>query len=241
MNKDNSRLFQRISAGRTDLVLDFLAAGEPADKTDEQGVSLIKWCAFHGDVSALRILLDKGEKLLSLGADFGLNAAAFHGHWELCQFLLNNGADANSKLSDTGETPLHAALCKANRPIYDHVVQVLLAHGADPNTKTLAGVETGAFMRDCRTRGETPLHRAAAYGTERAIRMLLEAGADKTIKDANNDSPLSWASWHLRPASVLRLLCYGRFSIHPDNESDYDHGSGWNALDPGRSGWPESE
>jgi hypothetical protein len=79
-----------------------------------------------------------------------------------------------------------------------------------------ASVETGGFMRDCRTKGETPLHRAAAFGTEESIQLLLDEGATKDAKDMNGDSPLTWASWHLRPASILRKLCYGTFRIHPD-------------------------
>jgi hypothetical protein len=47
----------------------------------------------------------------------------------------------------------------------------------------------------------------------------------------NGDSPLTWASWHLRPASILKKLCYGNFSIHPNNLSTYDHGMGWGQMD----------
>jgi hypothetical protein len=96
-------------------------------------------------------------------------------------------------------------------------MKVLLSHGADPNRKTKPGIETGAFMRDCRTKGETPLHRAAAFGDEEAIQLLLDAGAALDAKDANGDSPLSWASWYARPASILRKLCYGDFRIHQQN------------------------
>ena len=70
-------------------------------------------------------------------------------------------------------------------------------------------------MRDSRTKGETPLHRAAAFGGEETIQRLLDAGAVKDTKDMNGDTPLSWASWHLRPTPILRLLCYGNFRIHP--------------------------
>jgi palmitoyltransferase len=34
----------------------------------------------------------------------------------------------------------------------------------------------------------------------------------------NGDSPLSWASWHLRPDSILRKLCNGNFRINPDRK-----------------------
>ena len=81
-------------------------------------------------------------------------------------------------------------------------------------------------MRDCTTKAETPLHRAAAFGTEKSIELLLNAGAAQDAKDMNGDSALAWASWHLRPASILRILCYDDYSIHPDNRSSYDHGLG---------------
>ena len=70
-------------------------------------------------------------------------------------------------------------------------------------------------MRDCRTKGETPLHRAAAFGTEEAIQLLIDSGATLSARDMNGDSPLAWASWHLRPDTILRKLCYNGFSIRP--------------------------
>lgn len=192
-------MLERIVEGRTDLVFEYVAQGNAATASDANGVSLIRWCAYYGDVSAIRFLLANGESLSSLGDNLDLNGAAFHGHWRLCQFLIENGADPNHPLPDTGETPLHAALCSDDRIRYDLVLEVLIARGADPNRATHPGVETGAFMRDCRTRGETPLHRAAAFGSERTIRLLLDAGAALHAKDMHGDSPLSWASWHLRP------------------------------------------
>ena len=209
-------MLDRIADGRTDLVFDYLSEGNAATSRDKSGVPLIKWCAYYGDVSAIRFLLANGESLESLGKNLDLNGAAFHGHWRLCQFLIENGADVNRSLPDTGETPLHSALCTTNRAAHDLVLKLLLANGANPNCVTKASVETGSFMRDCRTKAETPLHRAAAFGTEETIQLLLDAGALVDVKDMNGDSPLTWASWNVRPASILRKLCYGDFFIHPD-------------------------
>lgn len=231
-------MLHRILDGRTDLVVDYLAEGHPATSTDHGGRPLITWCAYYGDVSSVRFLLANGESLESLGDNLDLNGAAFHGHWRLCQFLIEQGADVNHPLPDTGEMPLHAALCTANRPAYDLVLEILLASGANPNCVTKPAVETGGFMRDCRTKAETPLHRAAAFGTEKAIRLLLDAGANREAKDMNGDSPLTWASWHLRPASILRQLCYGESSIHPENVSTYDHGLGWSQMEASLLGRP---
>lgn len=192
----------RVAAGRTDLVVEHLRAGGDAQTRDESGTSLLSWSAYYGDVSAIRMLLTAGESLSNLGPDLGLN-----------------GAPANYPLPESLETPLHSALCTDDRETYDPVVKVLLAAGADPNAITAPAAVTGSFMRDCRTRGESPLHRAAAFGGEDTIQMLLDAGANRELRDLHGDTPLSWASWYRRPAAVLRLLAFGPHTIHPRNRS----------------------
>src|SRR5215471_11128785 len=116
----------RIENGRTDLVFEFVQGGGSATAKDPAGVSLLQWCSYYGDVSAMKFLLQNGETLQSLGEDYGLNAAAFHGHWRLCEFLLETGADANWVDPETGETPLHSAL-SPQQPGQELVVKVLLA------------------------------------------------------------------------------------------------------------------
>jgi uncharacterized protein len=201
-------MWSRITEGRTDLVFEYLLHGSATD-ADKHGVSLIQWCAYYGDVSAIRFLAANGESLRRMGENLDLNGACFHGHWELTEFLVEQGADVNYPLPDTGETPLHAALSSTDRSTRNRVLQVLLTAGADPNVATKPGVETDAFMRDVRTRGETPLHRAAAYGDAEAIDLLVNAGAKLEIRDINGDSPLTWASYALRSRDILRKLCFG--------------------------------
>ena len=211
--RSEAELLSEIESGRTDVVFDLLARGV------QSSADLMRWCAYYGDVSAIRYLLAHGAELSWLGENLDLNGASFHGHWRLTQFLLENGADPNHPLPDTGEVPLHAALCTADRLSRNIVMRVLLAHGANPNLKTKPGVETGGFMRDCRTKGETSLHRAAAFGDEAAVGMLISAGAQVDAVDMNSDTPLSWASWYTRPTPILRLLCYGSHRIRPENRS----------------------
>ncbi len=215
MSDNTKKMLDKIKEGRTDLVFDYVSDGHPANTKDDYGMSLIQWCAHHGDVSAIRFLISKGESLQSLGENLDLHNASFHGHLQLCEYLIAQLADVNLPLPDTGETPLHYAICKTDREKYDPIVRVLLAHGANPNSATKESAPTEAFMRDIRTKAETPLHRAAAFGTEETIQLLLDAGAKIDVKDMHGDSPLTWASWHLRPPSILRKLCYGNFRIHP--------------------------
>jgi ankyrin repeat protein len=227
----------RIADGRTDLVFDYIAQGNPAAAT-VRGVSILGLCGYYGDVSAIKFLVAHGESLRALGENLGLLGACFHGHWRLCQFLIEEGADVNHASADTGETPLHATLCKTNRVRYTPIVKILLAHGADPNRTTIPGAETDNFMRDCRTKGETPLHRAAAFGNEEDIGLLLAAGARVDAKDANGETPLSWASWHLRPGAVLHLLCYDDFHIHPERRKKTTCEPATGSMDADLSGTP---
>jgi uncharacterized protein len=143
MPTETAPLLERIANGRTDLVFDYLAAGNPATAADANGISLMQHCAYYGDVSAIRHLLANGASLGVLGDDLGLNGACFHGHWRLAQFLLEQGADPNRADPETCETPLHSALCTTERIAHNRAMRVLLAHGADPNRATKDGVETG--------------------------------------------------------------------------------------------------
>ena len=98
-------------------------------------------------------------------------------------------------------------------------LQDYVAAGSDPNRATKPGAETGGFMRDCRTKGETALHRAAAFASEDTIQTLLDAGAIVDARDVNGDTPLGWASWYTRADTVLRKLCYGPFHVRDGRKS----------------------
>jgi ankyrin repeat protein len=219
MARATEELLRELADGRTELVFELVESGSSPEMKDEDGVSLLHRCAYFGDVSAIKFLVSRGASLASLGRNFDLSGAAFHGHWRLCRFLIEQGANVNDADPENGETPLHAALCTTDRVAHDRVLKVLLDAGADPNVATLDGAVTGGFMRDARTKGETPLHRAAAFGNEGTIGLLLERGAKVDARDANGDSPLSWGSWYLRPDSILRMLCFGEFRIREGRES----------------------
>jgi ankyrin repeat protein len=206
-------ILNRIAAGRTDLILDLPLEIALAASADSDHHPPLVWAAHYGDVSALKVLLDRGAPRSVLGPNLGLMGAAFHNHWRLVQFLIERGADPRLAEEDTGETPLHAALSRESGHAQHQTTRVLIQAGADPAAKTLNGRETGCFMRDARTRGETPLHRAAAFANGETIDALLETGVPVDIADAWGDSPLSWGSWARRPDTILRRLCFGPHRI----------------------------
>lgn len=229
-----SKIIELISRGRTDYIVDLFKVSNWQELLKEGQVKPLQWLVYYNDVTGLRMVLEKGGSLESINVNDELGNAAFFGHWKVCDFLINQGANVNCHLDKTNETPLHNALSKAGRPYYYYVVRLLLEKGANVNASTIPDVETGAFMRDVRTKGETPLHRAAAYADERIIQLLIEHGADKKAKDVNGATPLSWASEHLRPGKILALLSYGNYSIGEAHKikNTSDHGHGWgNAMD----------
>lgn len=218
-----------IARGRTDLVFDLLRLPDWREALADGPVKALSWFIYYNDLTAIRAVLDADGNLESIDLDTELGHAAFFGHWKIADFLIKHGANVNHPLPDTGETPLHGALSKAGRPAFLRTVRVLVENGADVNAHTAQGVETGAFMRDSRTKGETPLHRAAAYADAETIAFLLGNGADRTARDAHGDSPLSWASAHLRPGVILDLLQFPPHAISAATRDNItsDHGAGW--------------
>jgi len=81
---------------------------------------------------------------------------------------------------------------------------------------------------DCSSAGLSAKATDADGGTEEAIQLLLDVGARRDVKDAHGDSPLGWASWHLRPISVLRASkaskaskARHRFATKPDGNISF--------------------
>ncbi len=226
---DKADILDRISCGRTDLVFDLLALPDWRATLHEGEIKPLQWFVYYNDATALKAVLAAGGDFSSLDLNDELSNAAFFGHWKVCDLLLAHGADARFARADSGETALHGALAKAGRPAYAFVVRLLLERGADPNARTITGRESGAFMRDVRTKGETPLHRAAAFADLDTLTLLLQHGGDPAALDAAGDSPLSWASWHLRPGAILARLAYGPHHVSAQSAAiiTSDHGAGW--------------
>ena len=204
MNSDALKLKHASFEGDLAEVARLLDSGVDPNSTDE-----------YGSGTLLTFNPAMIEYLLSRGADPNIQTnesgasvlagLAYVNELECVRILLRSGAHPNRGRDESGETPLHYALAtdEAGRT---PLVKLLLDHGADPNAKTKPGVASCNFWRDARTRGETPLHRAAAYAPVETIEILLAAGADRTMRDVNGDSPLGWASWHLRDRAVIDLL-----------------------------------
>lgn len=190
-----------------------VSQGANINYKDKWGNTAIFSAAWNGDIKALELFCSLGANT-DLGEANLLCNAAFNGQVESVKWLIQKGEDPNYTLKEAGENALHYTISQTSK-MHERteIVRILVESGTEVNKKTIPGKVTLCFMRDAFVKGEAPLHRAAAYGDETMIKILLEAGADPSMKDANGDTPISWGSWHLRPSSVLSLLTYGNVTI----------------------------
>ena len=211
MNELDSGLLKAAGRGDTAAIEDLIQRGADPNCRDQWGNTPLSTAAWEGNLEAMDLLHKKGADISRECYENNdlLCHAAFNAQVDSVKWLLSKGADPKRVSEKTGESPLHFAISKKDDSRRTDIVRLLVEAGADVNLKTIAGEETGCFMRDAFLKGETPLHRAAAYGDKEMVQILLEAGADPSIKDANGDTPISWGSWHLRPNDILGLLLYG--------------------------------
>jgi ankyrin repeat protein len=209
MSHNSPELVHASQRGDLAAVRELVEAGADVNSVGDHGMGPL----LTRTPAVMEYLLSKGadpNRQTNEGDDAVLLGIAYLNIAECVRLLLDAGADPNAVVKDTGENALHAALAGAGETASaaerHAVVKLLVEHGTDPNRRTTPGVPSLAFWRDVRTRGETPLHRAAAYASEETVRFLLQAGADKRIRDASGESPQTWASWHWRQFSLIDLL-----------------------------------
>jgi uncharacterized protein len=118
-----------------------------------------------------------------------LGLAAFFGHADVAELLVNRGAPVNSPSRNAMRVmPLHSAIANQRTKI----VQLLLDHGADVNA-----AQADDF---------TPLHEAAQNGMLDVTQWLLDRGAQVNPRlKSNSQTPLALAIEHQHEA-VAELL-----------------------------------
>ncbi len=147
-----------------------------------------------GRVSAVLEEIDRDPVLLESHSTDGwtpLHLAAFFGHPELANALLDRGAQVDARSTNAMKnTPLHAAAAGGNV----NLVQLLAKRGADVNARQEGGW--------------TALHSAAQAGNRTMVEALLANGADINARAANDQGPLDLAlsKGHQEVAALLEEL-----------------------------------
>jgi len=119
-----------------------------------------------------------------------LDLAASLGQVSICSNLIAAGANVNAQ-DIAGETPLYFAFGGTQNL---DVLEILLQHGADV---TLTNIN-----------GDEPLYWAVISGNTNAVVMLLQRGANPTLKDRFGKTPIDHAkeSTIIKSEDVVKIL-----------------------------------
>jgi len=165
-----SALLQAVYRGRDEVVNLLLASGMKLDIFEASAT---------GRTERVRALLKSKPALANAFAPDGftpLGLAAFFGHVEAVQVLLDGGAKVNvSSRNALKAVPLRSAAVAGHLDI----ARLLIARGADVNARGEGG--------------ETPLHEVAGVGRVEFARLLLEHGADINARGDDGKTPLTVA------------------------------------------------
>ena len=205
----NDELVRAANTGDLEAVQRLIESGADPNSVDQHGMGPL--LTFHPDVMQY-LLAHSADPNVQRNENITPVLGGVTGHVECMKLLLDAGADPNRASEHNGETPLHFAAGGDSI----EAVKLLLDHGANVNARTIPGMKTYCFWRDARVKGETPLHRAAAFAGSEVIQLLLDAGANPALRDANDDTPLSWASWHRRDKAIIDQLHHPGSGVGPD-------------------------
>lgn len=195
-------LMRAVWAGDIELVRSLVESGADVNATDDYGSGTL----LNFDPGITAYLLSRGADPNTQTNENGASVLAglcYVNQTECVSLLLAHGADPNRGRDESGETPLHHALA-GGADI--EVIRLLIDRGADVNAKTSPGVCSYNFYGSTPTRGETPIHRAAAFASIEIVQLLLQAGADRAVRDVNGETPYIWAGWHRREKELVELL-----------------------------------
>ena len=147
--------------------------------------------ASEGDLDKVRMEIEGGRKVDTKDAagQTALMYAAETGRIEVIEYLLSQGADVNAKSGLLGAGTALNYAAAANRP---QAIELLLASGANVNAVSPA-------------RKESALMYAAARGYLDVVKLLLEKGADSSLKNNDDETALDLARKQNQQA-VVQLL-----------------------------------
>jgi uncharacterized protein len=199
-------LVDAVKAGDAARVARLLDSDPSLLSASERGTSAILLAMYHGHPEVARMFVDRGAKLtiheaaavgdslavhsllqadpslLDRCGDDGfqpLGLAIFFRHPHIARMLIEAGADVSAPAQNAMHVaPLHAAAAVCDRDS----IELLLARGADPNTRQQSDY--------------TPLHALAGRGDIESAKLLVARGADRKAKTSDGKTPVDVARDH---------------------------------------------
>lgn len=152
-------------------------AKEAMKQTSSQDIDKIFNAALEGNIATVKQFIENGFDVntKNQGGQTLLMLAGFNGHTDICEYLIKKGIHVETRDGD-GRT----ALMYTSTGPFAQTVEFLLKKGADASA-----VDSKEHW--------TPLMFAAAEGQYEVVKLLLDAGADSTIKDVDGDTAESFA------------------------------------------------
>ncbi|ULL16303.1 ankyrin repeat domain-containing protein [Paenibacillus sp. H1-7] len=199
LRQDSSLVNVSNSKGETAvLIATYLRANEIKELLIEQGAELnIFEASAVGNTARVKELLEQTPHWISAYGPDGfppLSMAAHFDNEETVKLLLELGADVNARSQDgnLNNMAVHAAIMGN----YEHIIQLLIRYGADVNARCEGKLRAGY----------TALHVASYFGRESLIELFLKHGADKSVWNADGETPYELAlnKGHLLSAELLK-------------------------------------
>lgn len=190
-------LMYAAAGGHPEIVKLLLEKGSNVNLKHSQGGSALMEAATAGNVSVINILFEAGADPFVVDKDgvTTLMSAASQGHTEVVKILLSKGLDIN-KVANSGGT----AIMFAAGGGHNETCRLLIDSGADVNVVVQAtpeyieqvakAISEGKEDVEPHKDGVTALLVAAQAGHYGAVQMLTEAGADVTVIDDEDVTPL---------------------------------------------------
>ena len=205
---ENTIIIEAIKAGELSKIKEILAATPGAGTArDENGVSVLLLAKYYGHSEIADAILNSGVKpdlfeatavghiarvreflktdpeIINKYSNDGfppLGLAAFFGHADIVQLLIEKGADVNAPSKNQMKVrPIHAAVAFGDKEVGCKIAKILLENGADVKAKQQGGW--------------TPLHRAVNSGSEKLVTLLMSHGANPAEPNEEGVTPLQLA------------------------------------------------
>nr|CAA6823206.1 MAG: Unknown protein [uncultured Thiotrichaceae bacterium] len=204
INSQLDDIFELAMTGTPNELKVVLDSGVDVNAQDDSGYTPLLRAISVNRLENVKFLVANGADIAikeNLGSD-ALNRAVYsrYNNIKIVEFLLEQGADINTKTSKPGNTPLHHAV-ELGR---EDVSLLLLEQGADVKQKN--------------NYTETPLHKAADQGHVRLLKLLLSKGADINAQTERGITPLDEAIFRKREEAITYLKSEGGVENNPQHE-----------------------